>query len=66
MERDLSATTFSRMAKLLNYSINLDMNDTKATFLHQEDKNEKINTEEVYFSKLSFFRAWSECFYILE
>ncbi len=51
----LNAKMAAVECKLLNYSINLDMNDTKATFLHQEDKNEKINTEEVYFSKLSFF-----------
>ena len=48
----LNAKMATIECKLLNYSISLDINDTKATFLHQEE-NTKINTTEVvYFTKL--------------
>lgn len=48
----LNAKMATIECKLLNYSISLDLNDTKATFLHQEE-NTKINTTEVvYFINL--------------
>jgi hypothetical protein len=48
----LNAKMATIECKLLNYSISLDINDTKATFLHQEE-NTKINTTEVvYFTNL--------------
>jgi len=45
----LNAKMAAIECKLLNYSINLDINETKATFLHQEENTIINTTEVVYF-----------------